>query len=106
MRGDQRGPPKIVQLHVHVAAADSRTGQHHVRRVRAEGHEAGVVPDGVDAVQQVQVGEPIHVDALCQDHHDAISAKANRLDLATEAELAYAPALVVIPDHHLVYDRG
>ena len=36
----------------------------------AQRDEAGVVPDGVDAVQQMQAREPVHVvhvDALCQD---------------------------------------
>ena len=60
------------------------------------------VGDGVGLVQDLEVGEVVDVDLVLQDHDDAISAQSHGPDLDAEGELADAPALVVVPDHHLV----
>ena len=56
----------------------------------------------LDVVQQRQVGKVVHVHLLRQRDDDAVAPQPHGAHVGAEGELADAPVLVVVPDHHLV----
>ena len=53
-------------------------------------------------MHELQVGEVVHVDLELQDHNYAVASQANGTDVTAESELAYAPGLIVVPNHDLL----
>lgn len=59
------------------------------------------VGDRLNLVQQLHVREVVHEHRLLQDHHNPVPPQPHRPHLGPEREVAYAPRLVVVPDHDL-----
>eukprot|EP00968_Pinguiococcus_pyrenoidosus_P005331 scaffold340_cov256-Pinguiococcus_pyrenoidosus.AAC.55 len=102
VRGDDGALADVVELDADMALADARARQHGGHRLGADGHEALVVGQRVDLIQQLEVREAVHVDLVGQDDDHAVSAQLHRFDFGAKAQLSDAAVLVVIPDHHFV----
>ena len=86
---------------MHCAFIRSRAGEDGVVRVGAQCTEAQRVLDGVNVVDESEVGKVVDVNFPLEHNDDAVTTQLDRLDVAPEAELADASVLMVVPDHHL-----
>ena len=82
--GDEGGACDVEQLDADVALLQPRARQHAVGRVGAERAEATRVGDGLDGVEEVEVGEVVHVDVVLEHDHHALPAHAHGLHLRPE----------------------
>ena len=85
----------------YLALVQAGAGQYGLCGVGRQRAQARGVGDGFDLVQQLEVGEVVHVHLVLQRHHHAIAPQPHGPHLAAERQLADAAALVVVPDHHL-----
>lgn len=96
------GPLRPVMLDPNLTLLEPGAHQDHRTRHMGDLAESLGVGDGLNLVQELEVGEIVHEDLLHQDHHDSVPPEPHPFDLRPKRQLADAPGLVVVPDHDLV----
>lgn len=99
---DELGPFGAIVLDPDLTFLEPRADEDDGTRDVRDLAEALRVSNGLNLVEELEVGEVVDEDLLDEDDDDPVAAEADALDLGAEGEFADAAGLVVVPDHDLV----
>lgn len=89
-------------LHTHLTHVQAQARQHHRTTVLRNRAESLGVRNGLNLVQKLEVREIVHQYLHLQRHDDPVLPETHAANGVSEAQLAEAPSLVIVPEKDLV----